>query len=487
MTLADLLTTLDTRGALPASRVKDMRTSLRYLASALGETTPDHSSVGEACRDPTAWAAALETHWRTLEAQGRTISAITRRNTRNNLRVLFRAAEAHGLLQVPLPPRLLTKPRRMSFESQQRRTAPYQTTYHVQDGPRRFGLPQAQWPPDVQAGWREYRTKCGRRIRETTFQAYVKCLMTYLGYLTYVVGRTPTWDDLFDVAQLRAFLDWHGARLQCPISAHGLRVVITVAAMANVLKHPHAGTIAALRGEQPLPEPLHRKRAHWVSLRELEAVAEACLAEGRAPLVHVYQRRHLRHPGSQRAAQFQHGLILKLLVRVPLRQRNVRELRVDKNLYRDQAGHWQLHFSGAELKIGTRQARPNEYTLNLSQDTDGLVPVLEEWLREYRPRLPNAATSPFLFLTQGGRPFTEQTLRVELISAVGLRTGQRFYPHLIRTIWATEYIEKTRDFTGAAHMLGDTVATVLQAYQHILGKDQHAKAKAFLSTALHTG
>ena len=66
MTLADLLTTLDTRGALPASRVKDMKTSLRYLASALGQTTPDQYPMGEACRDPPTWAAALETHLRAL-------------------------------------------------------------------------------------------------------------------------------------------------------------------------------------------------------------------------------------------------------------------------------------------------------------------------------------------------------------------------------------------------------------------------------------
>ena len=40
MTLADLLTTLETRGALPASRVKDLKTSLRYLAAALGQASP---------------------------------------------------------------------------------------------------------------------------------------------------------------------------------------------------------------------------------------------------------------------------------------------------------------------------------------------------------------------------------------------------------------------------------------------------------------
>lgn len=39
MTLADLLTALETRGALTASRVKDMKTSLRYLAVALGSAS----------------------------------------------------------------------------------------------------------------------------------------------------------------------------------------------------------------------------------------------------------------------------------------------------------------------------------------------------------------------------------------------------------------------------------------------------------------
>ena len=39
MTLADLLTTLQTRAGLPASRAKDMKTSLRYLAAALGASS----------------------------------------------------------------------------------------------------------------------------------------------------------------------------------------------------------------------------------------------------------------------------------------------------------------------------------------------------------------------------------------------------------------------------------------------------------------
>ena len=283
MTLADLLTTLDTRGALP--RVKDTKTAIKHLAAALGHASPEQCPVDAACREEAMWAKALETHFATLETQGRTISASNRRNVRNNLRVLVRQAAAHGLLTAPLPPVLLAKPQRKVFLRQQRETAPYRATYHPQTGPRHFGLPQAQWPPDIQAGWRTYQARCGFRIRATTFHNYAKALATYLGYLANICGRTPTWNDLFDVEQLTAFVRWHGARLQRPLSAHGRNVVMMIAAMANVIEHPARQALADFRRGLQLPTPLHTKRVHWVSLATLEAVADACLHEGRAPVV----------------------------------------------------------------------------------------------------------------------------------------------------------------------------------------------------------
>ena len=43
-----------------------------------------------------------------------------------------------------------------------------------------------------------------------------------------------------------------------------------------------------------------------------------------------------------------------------------------------------------------------------------------------------------------------------------MRTGKRFYPHLIRTIWATEFLEEKQDYAVAATMLGDTLAVVMK-------------------------
>jgi integrase len=483
MTLADLLTTLVTRSALPASRAKDIKTSLRYLATALGHASLEQCPVDAASQEADTWQAALEAHFQALTAQGRTISAATRRNTRNNVRVLFRLAETQGLLAAPLPVPLLTKPRREDFRRQQLATQPYPTTYGSQ-GKGGYWLPQAQWPADIVQGWREYQTRCGLRLRKTTFQTYAKRIATYLGYILQVGGRPPTWDDVFDVASLAEFVRWHAARVGRPISVHGVSVVETATAMARVLGHPHAQALTDLYKTLPTPEPVHVKRAHWVSLAQLEAIAEACLHEGRVPLS---VSRATRQLGAVRASQFQKGVILKLLVRVPLRQRNVRELRRGEHLYQDQKGHWQLHFQGGDLKVAARGGRVNEYNVNLTEYAPEFVSLLEEFLTVHRPRLPGATTSPFLFLTNHGGPFSQQTLRVELAETVAMRTGQRFYPHLIRSIWATEYLEQTQDFTTAAVLLGDTLKVVMQTYYDVVTRDHHVKARAFLGTALHPG
>ena len=214
-----------------------------------------------------------------------------------------------GLLQAPLPERLLpVRPNLMAFRRQQLETNPYPETYRYNNRAR-YTLPQAQWPPEIQEAWAEYRTRCGVRIRETSFQAYLTQMRMYLGYLVNVQGRTPTLDDLFDRAQLTAFVRWHAARMGRTLSVQGRQVAIMIATMAKVLEHPAAHKLADFRRSLKAPTPVHNKRNHWVSLATLEAVAEACLAEGRAPLVPA--GRVSRFPGKQRAGRFQRGLILK--------------------------------------------------------------------------------------------------------------------------------------------------------------------------------
>ena len=490
MTMAELLQALTARQALPAGRVKDIKTSLNYLAEALGHHSPDQCPVDSSLQDVETWLTRLESRFAVLTAQGRTISGKTRSNTRNNLRVLFRAAAAQGLVAVIPPAALLPKAKRMAVEARWREEAPYKSSYHhgTPRHLRAYGLQQRDWPADIHAGWQAYLSQCDLTIREVRHTLVAENLVLYWGYLAHIEGHQPTWEDLFDQERLRAFVRWHAARLhQHPITNAGHLAVITAAMVAKVLGRPDARSLADFRNSLQPPTPLHIKRDHWVSLAEIDAAADAWLQDGRLPTA---PRKDTKHPGGRNAGRFQKGVILKLLVRVPLRQRNVRELKLGRNLYQDHEEHWQLHFRGAELKIGMRGQTVNEYKIDLTTYCPDFILVLEDFLKTYRPKLPNAEASPFLFLTSvNGRPFSQMGLTLELRTAVGLRTAKavRFHPHMIRTIWATEYLQKTQDFTTAAVLLGDTLQTVMKTYYDVVNKDHHAKAATFLASALRAG
>src|SRR5262249_1757274 len=153
--------------------------------------------------------------------------------------------------------------------------------------------------------------------------------------------QAATWEACLDPQRIEGFLRWHAARVRrSPVSPYGALILRQVAALAKVMEHPNAPALAVLRNALMTPAPLRIKEDHWVSLAQLEAVAEACLEEGRRPLIDHH--RSQQHPGAKRASQFQRGVMLKLLVRIPLRQRNVRELQPSQHLRQDQAGHWHL-------------------------------------------------------------------------------------------------------------------------------------------------
>ena len=78
-----------------------------------------------------------------------------------------------------------------------------------------------------------------------------------------------------------------------------------------------------------------------------------------------------------------------------------------------------------------------------------------------------------------------QKMTWAFLSATYKFTGIAMNPHMVRTIWATEYIKSTRNFIDAAYMLGDTVETVLKSYAKLLDQDCEERAKAWLSKTLN--
>jgi integrase len=173
-------------------------------------------------------------------------------------------------------------------------------------------------------------------------------------------------------------------------------------------------------------------------------------------------------------------LLRRFLVRRPRRPRNVHEMRLQQNLYKDHEGLWRVRFRGQELKVDRRDGGVNRYECPFPPD---LVPLLQEYLTVWRPRLAQAGQE-HVFLNSKGHLFSANRL-----TGVVAVTTMRFArvgvtPHLIRDIFATEYLKQhPGDAAGVAKRLGNTVQVVYKHYAHLLDQEADTRADAFLRGA----
>jgi hypothetical protein len=456
--------------AFPAYARKDVQTAIRILAKALDCPDPQH------CH-PASYHQPLPTLYRLVEdallVQGK--SPHTIRNTKNNLSRLFRLADKHHLLS-PVP---ISLTRRYDLKSRPNRPG-YSLTK-----PNGTYLPYAQWPPDLQDAFTAFQTWAtapvvpGRpahlRKRLITIEDYRRSFESYFGYLHHTAHLSSTFDHLFDLGLVTAYVHWH-------INDCHQR---TTAAIHNFLKHLCAlsrqyrpneelcAELLALRKTLPLPPPHYDKTDAWVSLVTLDEVGRSIWP--RKQPHEVRQDKSLQHPGLQRAVQAGISLMLRLWTYRPYRSRNMREMRLGDNLRKDSQGHWCITFQSEQLKIARKRGKDN--ILNLAFPLP-LIPILEDYLTLWRPILLAKAGHPdtHVFLTQHGTPYRKSILNHTTSTIVYRYTGKHWHPHIIRTVWATEMIHKGLDFLDVAKILNDRVETVMANYAHLRDEDVVEKA-----------
>lgn len=275
-----------------------------------------------------------------------------------------------------------------------------------------------------------------------------------------------------------------------------------------------------IRDRMPECVTVRDKKKCWLSLEQIEMCGINCYPRNSKRLAAVTDkaRRKLQTLNTTRghtlkyiAKRAQASLLVRLMIRIPLRARNFMEMSWNphqpengKNLFRKD-GLWYIRFSGSELKIGNRRGKVNSILHRVPSE---LTSLLEEVLTVWRPlitevpyhfpqeneattwsyteppqaRAPEYKKAPqdvLLFLNRSCAPTNRDNIRDWVKSTTYAYTGVAVYPHLIRDIWATSYIKATGDFIGAAKRLGDTVETVMKHYAHLLDDDAEAKGDAF--------
>jgi len=352
-----------------------------------------------------------------------------------------------------------------------------------------YGHRHADWNEPLQAEFAAFRnwrlalfnTDRPRRLcqRPTTFDNGIPVYENYFGYLVNIRQESPAGLRLALVAdppRVLSFTEWHVEQRTAGQPSRFLERAIGefCRTARDYLKAPAEQWEELYHLRQAVvPETKRDKWKRTVSLATLEAIglAEQPSLEELAATPTLYAKEHL-------ALCAQRSLYIRLLVCRPLRSRNLREMKVNGNLYHNDQG-WMIEFKGAELKVGRRNGRTNLYRLRWPED---LVPELEEFLKVWRPLLPGQERRE-LFISRHGQPYTVFGLNEEFKKTVFAYTAHAMNLHLVRDVWASEYFAAENDVTVAAQMLGDTVETVMRHYVEPLRKQVTDVADRFVRKA----
>jgi len=92
--------------------------------------------------------------------------------------------------------------------------------------------------------------------------------------------------------------------------------------------------------------------------------------------------------------------------------------------------------------------------------------VVEQYLRDARPVLAGAGSTPILFIARGGRAITRQRVW-QMVNARSAHTGRHASPHMLRHSCATHMVENGADLRTVQTILGHADISTTQVYTHL--------------------
>ncbi len=171
------------------------------------------------------------------------------------------------------------------------------------------------------------------------------------------------------------------------------------------------------------------------------------------------------------AIAYRDAFLFAFLICRPLRSRNMREMKIDSNLYQAH-GDWHLRFWNEEMKGSGYNC----------QFPKVLVHALELLLKEIRPFLLNGSSSQEVFLTKSGKPIGRSDFWRVMTKAgcriMGLKTNPHLFRYLIPTAYLLQYPDRMIEMQA---LLGHSlIETTLRYYVHVFSRVASIRAAEVL-------
>lgn len=184
---------------------------------------------------------------------------------------------------------------------------------------------------------------------------------------------------------------------------------------------------------------------------------------------------------------WQSYLIVAILTYCPVRQREIRELTVNKTLFREADGYW-VKLTRKQHKAGQKSRKGREYPLPKHLTAD-----LDTWLKEWRPKVPTS--HQLLFLQMGsnrcpenlGKPLNAGNMSDLVVNAAHRATAvlldepRDTTPHVFRRIAITyqRRYGRPEQQEPLAEMMGHTVKEADGTYNEESGREKAQKAEGW--------
>lgn len=176
------------------------------------------------------------------------------------------------------------------------------------------------------------------------------------------------------------------------------------------------------------------------------------------------------------AMSVQRYLLFAILACIPDRQRTLRELQLNKTLFKDESsGFWMVRHGPDDYKTGGAYGERPALVID-----SRVYPALESWLATHRAAL--SPTHDFVFSRPNGAPWTVSELS-RTFSRTALRvTGQKTNPHLIRDMIVTHVrsqgLASDAELEALARFMGHSTAMQKSTYDR---RTQQEKVNPALS------
>lgn len=350
----------------------------------------------------------------------------------------------------------------------------------------KYGLNFEDWPEKTKENFHEYKKWCaadyviGRdrkyRQRAESIEQNISTTTRIFGFAVNINGyniNQVTSDLLFDEKFINSFFDWYINKRLGMLTVTAERTVAMLLSMARgFFDRPNAVPwLLEIKLSIGHPKPIKNKRALIIPLQDLTRVADG-IKERRLREISNAKKRNSKTSKRHESSLVRDELVFRLISKRPLRSKNIREMKLGKNLKNDN-GTWYLEYGSDEMK--------NNDSFRISFPKD-LVPLLEDYLENYRKNIFAGPSCEWVFPSPNGTHICASTVQRIVTNNTKRILNKHIYPHLMRDIAAYWYINETRDYLTVSKLLGHKdINTTIKLYSNFFPDDAAVIYDDFLS------